>query len=287
MPPRWFSIALLLYWLFAAWGLIFYDVLPEFRVGTPPDLRTISRAGESTEPARWAIRVLENPADLQAGRSVGEATTRSERDKDGWVKMSSEVWFDSAGLLSTLIKGPALARVGNERIEFVSHYHIDPSGNLRSFDAEVRRANATGDLWRLDGRLQNQVMQVESRGPLAALNRSLSFPYHPREVVLSQFGPLDRLPGLQVGQRWEEQMASPLTGQVETVKVEVTRKSVIHWDKSPVNTLEVVHRSKALMARTWVRADGLVLRQEVVTPLLKLVLERQAGPFPNTAFQSN
>src|SRR5205823_4553797 len=101
----------------------------------------------------------------------------------------------------------------------------------------------------------------------------------------SQFGPLDRLPGLAVGQRWDERVASPLTGQVETVRAEVTRKVVIHWDMSPVTTLEVVHRSKAVTARTWVRPDGLVLRQEVVLPMLRLVLERlpDRAPEPGAA----
>jgi hypothetical protein len=82
---------------------------------------------------------------------------------------------------------------------------------------------------------------------------------------------------LAVGQRWDERIASPFSGQVETVRAEVKRKVLIHWDKSPVSTLEVVHSSKALSVRTWVRPDGLVLRQEIPTPLLKLVLERQAG----------
>ena len=53
---------------------------------------------------------------------------------------------------------------------------------------------------------------------------------------------------------------------METVRAEVKRRTLIHWDKSPVKTLEVEHRSKGLTARTWVRPDGLVLRQEVALP---------------------
>ena len=66
-------------------------------------------------------------------------------------------------------------------------------------------------------------MEVVSQGPLPFLNRTMSFEYNDRGVVQSQFGPLDRLPGLQVGQRWDEQVASPFTGQVETVRAEVER----------------------------------------------------------------
>src|SRR5439155_22886256 len=108
-------------------------------------------------------------------------------------------------------------------------------------------------------------------------NRTLSFDYQARGVVQSQLGPLDRLPHLHVGQRWDERIASPLSGQVDTVRAEVVGKTVIFWDKSPVTTFEVAHRSKTLRARTWVRPDGLVLRQEVSLPLLRLVLERQPG----------
>ena len=44
---------------------------------------------------------------------------------------------------------------------------------------------------------------------------------------------------------------------------------------NPVATLEVLHHSKTLSARTWVALDGMVLRQEIPFPLLRLVLERR------------
>jgi hypothetical protein len=87
--------------------------------------------------------------------------------------------------------------------------------------------------------------------------------------------PFDYLPGLQVGQRWESRVVNPLTGRIEPVRVAVERRTVIHWDNHPVTTLEVVQHMGLVVARTWVRTDGLVLRQEVPFPLVKLVLERQ------------
>jgi hypothetical protein len=273
MPPRIICVAILLYWSLAAWGVVTRDLLPELNVGAPPDLRTISSAGEDAGPARWSVEVIDNPANLDDRRSVGQAVTESRRAADGWVEMTSRVWFDSGRLL----KGTALGSKRDERIEFISNYRIDPSGNLQSFHAGVRSRDDPGELLRIDGRLKDKAMEVVSRGPLPFMNKTLSFEYQARGVVGSQFGPLDRLPGLQIGQRWDERIANPLTGQVETVRAEVKRKTVIHWDKSPVETLEVVHTSKALSARTWVRPDGVVLRQEVPFPLLRLVLERQPG----------
>jgi hypothetical protein len=275
MPSRLTCVALLAYWLIAAFGLVSRDLLPELSVGSPPDLRTIAAAGEDAPPARWSIEILDNPADPDARRSVGQAVTESRRGRDGWIDMSSQVTFDSGRLLARLAKGASIPPPGDDQIGFESQYHIDPSGNLRSFHAEVRMVGQTGDLCRIDGRLKNHQMEVVSRGPLPPLNRKMSFDYNPRGVVQSQFGPLDRLPGLHVGQRWDEQVASPLTGRMETVRAEVKRRTLIHWDKSPVSTLEVEHRSRGLSARTFVRPDGLVLRQEVALPMLRLVLERQ------------
>ena len=271
MPPRIVSVAILLFWSVAAWGLIHRDLLPELSVGGPPDLRTIASAGENSGPVRWNVQVIDNPARSDDRRTVGQATTDSKRDSDGWIVLTSAVWFDSGQLL----KGTPLAQKIDSRIEFTSSYRIDPSGNLQSFHAGVRAESDPDDLLRIDGRLKGHAMEVESRGPLEFLNRKLSFEYQDRGVVGSQFGPVDRLPGLQVGQRWDERIANPMTGKVETVRAEVKGRAVIYWNRSEVDTLEVVHRSSGLTARTWVRRDGVVLRQEVPFPLLRLVLERQ------------
>jgi hypothetical protein len=93
-------------------------------------------------------------------------------------------------------------------------------------------------------------------------------------MIQNAMGPIDRLPGLQVGQRWETRVVSPLTGRVERVNVEVVGKRSILWDNNPEPTLEVVTHFSPISARTWVRRDGLVLRQEIPFPFVKLILER-------------
>lgn len=93
-------------------------------------------------------------------------------------------------------------------------------------------------------------------------------------MVQSAVGPIDRLPGLRIGQRWRSQVVSPLTGRVETMQVEVARQRVIQWGQNPVTVLEVVQSLPPISARTWVRLDGLVIRQEMPLPLIRLVIER-------------
>jgi hypothetical protein len=93
-------------------------------------------------------------------------------------------------------------------------------------------------------------------------------------VVHDALGPLDRLPGLHLGQRWDTQIVSPFTGKVERVRVEVLRRTLVHWNGEPVSAFEVVQHAGPITSKTWVRADGVILRQEVPLPIVRLVLER-------------
>ena len=49
-------------------------------------------------------------------------------------------------------------------------------------------------------------MEIVSRGPLTLFEQDLSFDYEPRSVVSDVLGPMDRLPGLHVGQKWESKI---------------------------------------------------------------------------------
>lgn len=271
MPPRLVCLAILLYWVVAASSLIRRDVLPEMGFVRPPDLRTIAGAERNFQPSRWSVEVIDNPLAPERRRIVGMASTDARRDRDGWVEMESKVAFDAGGLL----KGTPLSRHSDDsQLEVKSHYRVDPSGNLQSFRAAVRSLSDPGELMTIEGTRNKRSLTIVTRSSLPLLNQTRTLPYEPRSMVQNALGPFDRLPGLQVGQRWETRVVSPLTGRIENVRVDVARRTVIHWDKSPVTTLEVVHHVAPLSARTWVRADGVVLRQEVPFPFVKLILER-------------
>ncbi len=276
MPPRLVCVAILLYWVVAASSLIRRDLLPELRFARPPDLLSIARAVRSSGPSRWSVLVIDDPANPEIRRSVGEAVNESIRQRDGAVLMSSRVRFDSGGLL----RGTAFASKGHVELEISSTCHIDRKGNLRSFSAAVRSEADPQEVLRIEGRLnaRGDALEVVARGPLPIMNQTRTIPYQERSLVQNAMEPFDYLPGLQVGQRWESRSVNPLNGRIEPVRVEVARKTVIHWDNQPVTTLEVVQQMTPLAAKTWVRSDGLVLRQEVPVPLVKLVLERQPEP---------
>jgi hypothetical protein len=271
MPSRWACVGILLLWAIASVGLITRDVLPDLLIGPPPDMRSIASADREAGPTRWSISVAEDPG-LQSLRSVGQAVTQSNLSPEGWLRLESKVWFDSGRLLH----GTPFASSDDVRIDVDNTCDIDPGGNLKSFRAVVRADGTDSPLLVLEGEFKNRAIEVKASGPISLLNFTRSFPYEQKTLIQNALGPIDRLPGLAVGQRWEERIISPLTGKIDVVKAEVTRKSEIYWDKSMVATYEVVHKvPPAFSARTWVRkSDGLVLRQEVPFPVVKLVIER-------------
>jgi hypothetical protein len=270
MPHRLVCVAILLFWTIAAGSLFTRDVLPTLVVGTPPDLRTVTKANNRSTQTRWSIQVADSPQGMNL-RAVGQLTTKNVHKRDGYVRLSSEAWFDSVKMLH----GTPLATAEGSKLEVIGEYEVDATGNLFQFHAAVRDGPPpAGELLVLDGHLEENSIRVHAKGFLPILNWTKVFPYQPRGMVQNTLGPLDRMPGLHVGQRWETQVISPLTGRVEIGRVEVTGKRSIYWDDKLVSTLEVVTRVPPFSARTWVRPDGLVLRQEVPLLMMNLMLDR-------------
>jgi hypothetical protein len=250
-----------------------WEDLPELSLGYPPDLRAIAAAGDTSRPVRWNIEIVEDPRSPDVRKSIGEAETSSHRQPDGWFKLTSSAEFDAGGLLNAT---PFRFRSrGSVRIQMSSIYHVDPSGNLRAFDMKVGPRDMPDSLFKIKGRLKNGNMEVESSGPIEMLNQHTTFAYEERSVLHDSLGPMDRLPGLHLGQRWDMRVVNPLTGKVEQVRVEVQRRTLIHWNGEPVSTFEVVQHAGPVTSKTWVRTDGTILRQEVPFPFVKLVLDRR------------
>ena len=271
MPHRLICLAILLFWTIAAGALFTRDVLPNYLLGPPPDLRAISQADQTPGPVRWSILATDDGVKPNL-RSVGQITTEVLKKRDGWVRMTSSAWLDSAELL----RGSALDSPASERIGIIGAYEVDATGNLQNFRIGVRTDEWSRQEWlTLEGRLKKDTFEISSRSPVSLFNSTHTMPYRPRQIVQNSLGPLDRMPGLQVGQTWESPVVSPLTGAIQSCRVEVVGTEHIIWGSTPILTYKVVTRMTPISAATWVRPDGLVLRQEVPFPhRIKLIMER-------------
>jgi hypothetical protein len=282
MPSRGACLAILLFWTFAAAGLFQRDILPEMIVGPPPDLRDIARAGaENPGPTKWTLLVVdEKDRTGLSEKAVGQVLTNTIRQQDGGVVFASRAWFDAAQLLARRGgKPPAGERVpvtelSGDRIEVYGTCSVDSSRNLESFRVAIREGRpGSADLMALEGHLRKDAIEISASG-LFRYPGPTSIPYQPHSLVQTPLGPLEWMPNLHVGQRWQSEIVSPLTGQAQKCLSEVVKVAIITWDNDLVRTYEVVTRTEGIRARTWVRLDGLVLRQEVPFPLAQLVLER-------------
>ena len=275
MPTRPMIVLILVGWVVAAAGLFHRDILPEFRNTRPPDLRSIAVAGEESTPTAWFLSVADDEG-LKNLRPVGRAYTRTDRKPDGSTVLLSTISFDSNGLLRGTPFAFKIEGTGTEgHLTINNSCEIDPSGNLRQFQVKVfMTGDLTTSLMTIDARGVGRTIEVTARGPHPLLNWSKSLPYEPRGMIQNGIGPTDRLPGLQVGQRWETEVINPMSGGIGKVLTEVTGKHSIFWNNTSVSTLEVVQRMSPVSARTWVRPDGLVLRQELPLPFVRLILER-------------
>jgi hypothetical protein len=273
MPPRLVCLALLVYWSAAVASLITRDLLPELNTANPPDLRTIARAEEDAGPTRWSVEVLDERIHPENRRAIGDAVTDSSRGADGGVEMTSHVRFDA----TDLFKNTPLAIKSDAKLSMAiaSTCAVDPSGNLRTFHIGVKAEGDPDDWLTVNGRVRDRVIEMKIASTGAALPQTMTVPYAPRSLVQNALGPVDRLPGLHVGQRWETRVVNPLTGRTDVVRAQVTRRTIMHWGKNPVTVFEVVQHLTPLSVRTWVRTDGLVLRQELPILFVKLILERQ------------
>lgn len=273
MPPRLVSLAILVYWSIAAFFLLTWEVLPELTLGYPPDLRAIATAaGTNPGPVTWSIDVIDDRTKPDVRRTVGMVTTDSKRTEEGGYELTSHVELDASELLKrTPIRLGSDVGVG---LIIDGRYDVAPKGDLRSFDMVVKAKDVGERLVKVEGKVGDGVLEVTSRGVISMLDRTMKFPYQSKGVVYDSLRPLDRLPGLQVGQRWDVQVVNPLSGEVETARVVVEKRGLIDWNGDPVQAFEVLQTSRVVKARTWVGLDGVILRQQVPLPMVEMILER-------------
>ena len=256
-------------WVIVTQDLVRRELIPSFSIGAAPDFRTLTQ--KSTDGTTSWLLLATDPKHQENERPVGEVTTETIRRSDGSLTLKSQ-----ANLLTgALLEGPGLHSTQDSRLEVAGTCEVSASGNLGSFQVTVQEmTQVPTNLLVLKGSLDEDHVLVVTESPFPLLAGAKKFPYSKHSMLQNSLGPIDMMPGLQVGQRWESQVVNPLSGKVETGIAEVVGKQHIHWNQNPVPTFVVVTKTGPISARTWVRTDGLVIRQELPLLLTRLILER-------------
>jgi hypothetical protein len=242
-----------------------WDVFPRVDLGISPTCGR--RDSLAVRPASGGARVIDDPG--RAGRSRrtvgGGVVTLPVAAARRLVRADEPVRSTPAACSGDTVCDPD-ERAAQDR-EPVS---CRPSGNLQN--SRFREiAGVRHELIRSRG--SRERAWRSSRGTRAVAEPASPLDYEPRSVQ-DVLGRLDRPRAARrpaVGDP-----SSTFTGQVDRVRVEVARRNVIHWDGNPVSTFEVVQTMGPWSMRTWVRIDGVILRQEVPFSFVRLLLDRRS-----------
>ena len=259
----------MIFWLICS-GILFYrDILPDYLVGQPPDWKRLVQKAEYGK-TRWLIAVDDGG---EINRVVGQAFNEINMRADGATILKSQIKIDAKGLFN----GTILQVAESTKFQFENTTTITPQGLLDHIRAEVR-VEDLGDkpILVIQGIPTDQnkldIRFSSSISPLMNFRQIIE--YAPQQMVRGGLEPIDQLPGLRIGQRWTTQILQPMTARPESIRSEVVSLVRIFWNGNPTEVFLVEHKAITFLAKTWVRRDGLVLRQQLPTPFVKLVLER-------------
>lgn len=280
MPSRWFTIAVMLFWMATMTWLSITKLLPPLRVGEPPNYRSILAQDETDEPVCWQIR--------GGQESLGWAAIRVVRQPDRMSVIQGRIFLRelpledlAPGWLSRVVK-PVLRQSGSLSLEARNQVDIDPLGRLTGFESRVQVGNVA-DALRITGHVEGSQLHTTISSTDVSYRDDRELP--PGAFVGDQLFPQTLLPGLRVGQTWTMPVYSPFRPDknlMEVLQAEVRNVDVIRWNGRSVSTLCVVYRSDSgagLSAqpergKLWVRSDGVVLRQHLTVFRSSLEFER-------------
>jgi hypothetical protein len=294
MPPRFFVLVIILFWLAATGWLFYRDLWPHLRSGQPPPY-TIDLADEAlqrTPKISWGIF----RKDEKIGVVQTWLTYRESDDTFELYSQAAKLDWGHIGLFSVGIR------------DLFGMYRVTRDGQLRELLAEATIiGQGIGPLQALEikvrahveGEVQNE--RFLPQGSVDFNGTTIALPLEPVEVssrggVLNPLHPISRVRGLRPGQHWQMPLVNPLNDSlmallkkdpgaefllqrhagVRILQAEVLPEAkLLRWKGDDVPCLVIEYHGDDLTARTWVREDnGLVLRQEFSFWGDQVVMER-------------
>jgi hypothetical protein len=281
-------------WLGSMSWLVVQKILPPLLGGTPPDYQSeLNRP----DPDYWRISWND--------RAIGYAASQVHRHAKGVREIRNVVRFEDVpveslvsealGVWTKLVK-PLLGTTADLRANAVvgTQVWFDALGQLAGFHT-VLDLEGSPALFTVQGQVaaSGELEVVARCGEPSAVSTPSADPplfrqtirLPPEALISDAFTPRGELANLQVGQAWTMPIYRPFppNSPVEIVAVKAERHDVIIWDGQDVETVMLVYRSDAgsglsvsrdPIATEWIRADGTVLRQEVVLSGVHLRFER-------------
>jgi hypothetical protein len=275
MPNRWFSLAVVLFWLASMGWLISEKVVPPLRVGERP-----AAIAEDVPPARvpvaWQLFLNERP--------LGWASTDSLQHPDGVIELRNRVHLNRfplkeiapwlARLLAPDDRDDQLPYDTDSRVEFAQ-------GRLAAFRTSISFGDAK-DAILVNGTAEGNQLTLNVRAGDFTYTTSANLTAD--AFVGDSLSPRARLSNLREGQTWTEPVYNPLhppNSPLQILHATVERTEPIAWNGQVVRSSVVVYRddpgsdrSSSLRAQAWVGSDGNVLKQEVMLLGVKLLFLR-------------
>lgn len=288
MTNRFYTFSIVAFWLLAMGWLIGTKVLPALQQGTPPDYRAefVREAAGPPPPVAWELFWNEKPIGTSVSQAYTEAGEPAEfRSLVHFRQVAiGEVLREFLGGLSSF----AAPLFGNDRTRvdatIATKLRLDWEGELDGFDTTVRAGDST-DLILLRGkRTEEDRLRLTVISGETTIDVPQEFSLPPKSRYAEAFSPRSQMQNLTVGQRWTMPVVNPLASSdaVRLVESLVESRETITWHDVPIETFLVVYRydsgsgasARAPVGRSWVRDDGVILRQELPIGKAKVRFER-------------
>lgn len=300
MGTRFYSAAIVLFWMIAMGWLAATKLLPLLQSGDPPDYTSLApRPGDTTQVDVWQLRYKEVP--------IGWAISRAERQADGRTqfkslvhlaklpldRMLNDTFLWLRPLIPTNVEGEP---IDMPELALRTRVAIDADGGLQQFETTLDIAEVTA-LARIEGRVVERSLELKVfvRSGIDAADRPTetvaleqAFDLPSREFVTGSLSPQPRLDNLKVGQTWtlRTYRLMPQDSPLQVVQARVEREDLLVWEGEPTPALLVSYRddggsgitaAREPFARLWVLADGRVVQQEVTFANLQITFYRMAA----------
>lgn len=240
------------FWLVMMSLLVWWDLIPQWRVNQPPSYKTMLEHRLQAEKYRMGI--------WWGDRRLGASGTTIEPETDGsyTIENDTDLATTFPGLAHLTLR--SRTRIGNDY-------------RLHNSSTDIRAGE-------FEGNMSAEVVgkRLKIKFQLAGADSfEHEVPYESAGTFSNGLSPFIQMPDLTVGKEWTIYAMNPLTGQAETGLARVQEIETIAWQGLDVETFRVTMTQARQEATSWIDRQGHILKEEVPFLSSKLVMIREKG----------